>query len=323
MICLVVSPTKALEVFLKSLQLVKLTMALPKTKGFPTGSRNKGAAIREKKKKKRRSAHKIAVIWREYKKKSQTVSFVAKHTTFEQLKQNVLLKFTVDEICKFPSITTVINGVFEEEKTKSYDQLYNEIIYQIYLIQKDSCFDADSQEHTYENNCEMNVATLVECNKNNCHSNVCPNRYGTYQNNKMKFKVDTNEYGFGLYAQQFIKVNQHVVEYIGENIDEKEYQNRMKKLQNNNSYILRVRPGHYIDAMSQGNVARFINHSHVPNLRCKNYTNKNGYFSVHFIALRDIQIGEELTFHYGNEYSVGRFAFLCQCLKCKKAEMEM
>eukprot|EP01084_Bolivina_argentea_P310889 538039_1 len=107
---------------------------------------------------------------------------------------------------------------------------------------------------------------------------------------------------------------------MGENLDKNGYTKAMRMLTNTkqmNSYMLEVGNKQWIDGKRKANIARFINHSCVPNLKCEKYTNKFGMSSVHFVAVRDIKVGCELTFDYGNGFSAGRWAFECQCEECK------
>ena len=65
-----------------------------------------------------------------------------------------------------------------------------------------------------------------------------------------------------------------------------------------------------IDAENHGNLARFFNHSCVPNL---SYTTTLSIKSKPIIvihALKDIEIGEKLTISYGDKNSLG---FNCLC----------
>ena len=69
-------------------------------------------------------------------------------------------------------------------------------------------------------------------------------------------------------------------------------------------YMIKVHSDLYIDASDPAcsNFARFINHSPNPNLepQC------NAWHEIHFIALRDIVEGEELSWNYGDAYWEGR-----------------
>mmetsp|Transcript_8755 Transcript_8755/g.14382 ORF Transcript_8755/g.14382 Transcript_8755/m.14382 type:complete len:102 (+) Transcript_8755:2410-2715(+) len=60
-----------------------------------------------------------------------------------------------------------------------------------------------------------------------------------------------------------------------------------------------------IDATALGNVARFFNHSCSPNMRTHQiYVPPAPYPHIGFFALRDIEIGEELTFDYAGGANV-------------------
>ena len=57
---------------------------------------------------------------------------------------------------------------------------------------------------------------------------------------------------------------------------------------------------HVIDA-TQGNFARFINHSSKPNLKPE-YAFFDGFFHLIFITNRAIKLGEPLSYNYGSTY---------------------
>lgn len=60
----------------------------------------------------------------------------------------------------------------------------------------------------------------------------------------------------------------------------------------------------YIDPTKKGNHTRFIScDRESPNLDLKSYATGTG-FRAPFMALRDIQAGEELTFDYGSDFII-------------------
>ena len=77
----------------------------------------------------------------------------------------------------------------------------------------------------------------------------------------------------------------------------------------NNDYPL------YIDAEKHGNIARFFNHSCKPNLIFTTTLSIKSKPILVLHALKDIEIGEKLTFSYGDNDSIG---FKCLCGLCYK-----
>ena len=106
--------------------------------------------------------------------------------------------------------------------------------------------------------------------------------------------AESQIHGMGCYATAPIPSEQRIIEYIGELIDYDEAVRRTDKNDKNHSeYILEVQDNIFIDAARAGNEARFINHS------CDNncYIESDGN-RAYIVSLRDIAVGEELTFDY-------------------------
>ena len=107
--------------------------------------------------------------------------------------------------------------------------------------------------------------------------------------------------GLGLFTSEAIRSGEYVIEYTGE---VERY--RFLRLRRND-YLGEYTVGaHYpvrfvINAEESGNASRYINHSDTPNLRCITVI-VSGLLRVIFLALCDIQIGQELTFDYGEAY---------------------
>ncbi|MEC7840288.1 MAG: SET domain-containing protein-lysine N-methyltransferase [Chlamydiota bacterium] len=56
-----------------------------------------------------------------------------------------------------------------------------------------------------------------------------------------------------------------------------------------------------VDALHEGNILRFVNHSDLPNLSPTCVVDR-GLVRIVFVANRDIKEGEQLTFNYGEDY---------------------
>lgn len=125
--------------------------------------------------------------------------------------------------------------------------------------------------------------------------------------------------GWGIFAQLPISAGQFVMEYVGEVIDADELDVRSKACANDpHYYFLSLTGGETIDASKKGNISRFINHSCDPNCITQKWQ-ANGESRVGIFALRNIRVGEELTFDYQFErFSHKKQRCLCGAANCGK-----
>lgn len=88
----------------------------------------------------------------------------------------------------------------------------------------------------------------------------------------------------------------------------------------NTEYVLKIGPDQYVDAKpprAARSLGGYVNHSCDPNSKLVICDNNLDSFAL-FVALRDIEPGEEVTFDYGEDY-YGHFdTCLCGTNKCKK-----
>ncbi|RVD92184.1 SET domain-containing protein [Tubulinosema ratisbonensis] len=119
------------------------------------------------------------------------------------------------------------------------------------------------------------------------------------QENELEVKIYAEVskiHGIGIFAGQDVSAHEKILEYVGERIGKKVADKREKFYQRNNIrsiYLFKINEDTIIDATLKGNLARFINHSCVPNA----YTvTKNDKIFIY--ALRDIKKNEEITFYY-------------------------
>jgi SET domain len=128
--------------------------------------------------------------------------------------------------------------------------------------------------------------------------------------------------GWGLAALQKISSSDLVVEYVGEVIDEKTKEQRLKEWSkehpnDTNFYIMALQPNWYIDARLVANTARFVNHSCDPNCILLPI-NVNGWSRCGIFALRDIELGEFLSYDYHFEtQQTDKFICCCGALNCR------
>nr|CAD2159696.1 unnamed protein product [Meloidogyne enterolobii] len=150
----------------------------------------------------------------------------------------------------------------------------------------------------------------LECS-DNCECALCPEKC-TNRNIqfgiKFKLKVakcDSEQKGFGVFAQEKIPAGHFVVEYVGELVSKEEAEKRLTSQQHHN-YLFTIREfigGEcqytFIDGRYKGNISRYINHSCEPNLFLQVFRLGRASPSLAMFASRDILEGEELSYSYG------------------------
>ncbi len=106
-----------------------------------------------------------------------------------------------------------------------------------------------------------------------------------------KVRVGRADTGKGLYAEEDIPKGARIIEYTGKRVSE------AKAIKDAGKYLFEVGKGVTIDGNIKSNIARYINHSCVPNCEADGPEGK-----VYIWALKKIKKGEELTYDYGEEY---------------------
>ncbi|ATB41931.1 SET domain-containing protein-lysine N-methyltransferase [Cystobacter fuscus] len=104
--------------------------------------------------------------------------------------------------------------------------------------------------------------------------------------------------GQGAFATRPIKKGERIIEYLGERITQDEADERYddSAMARHHTFLFSVDDDTVIDAAREGNDARFINHSCAPN--CQAFLEDE---RIYIYALRDIAVGEELSYDYGYE----------------------
>ncbi|XP_065200646.1 histone-lysine N-methyltransferase EHMT1 isoform X2 [Planococcus citri] len=158
---------------------------------------------------------------------------------------------------------------------------------------------------------------LFECNAVcKCNKVTCKNRVVQHGITGRFQLFRTKEKGWGVSTLRLIPKGTYVCEYIGEIITDTEADTRQ-----DDSYLFDLdnRDGetYCIDAFRYGNIARFINHSCVPNLLPVRVfiDHQDLHFPrIAFFANRDIQPYEELGFDYGEKFWIIKYkSFTCTC----------
>ncbi|KAI0397256.1 hypothetical protein F5Y17DRAFT_415889 [Xylariaceae sp. FL0594] len=129
-------------------------------------------------------------------------------------------------------------------------------------------------------------------------------------------------HNWGLYAMENINKDDMIIEYVGEQVRQQISEireNRYLKSGIGSSYLFRIDDNTVIDATKKGGIARFINHSCMPNCTAK-IIKVEGSKRIVIYALRDIAQNEELTYDYKFEREIGsldRIPCLCGTAACK------
>lgn len=168
-------------------------------------------------------------------------------------------------------------------------------------------------------NC-LNRLLMIECNSRCKCGAACSNKR-FQQGCKVKVEVlKTEKKGWGLRTLEDLEPNQFVMEYCGEVMDYRDFQDRAEQYDRENRrhyYFMTLRADEIIDATFKGNLSRFINHSCDPNCETQKWT-VNGLLRIGFFTLKHITAGEELTFDYKLQ-RYGKVAQVCYCegLNCR------
>ena len=122
---------------------------------------------------------------------------------------------------------------------------------------------------------------------------------------KIRVRVGKSRiHGKGVFAAEPITQGTRILEYTGERIAKEEATRRIIQ---GNTYIFYFDASYDIDGSTRQNRARYINHSCDPN--CETDMKDGG---IWIITLRDITVGEELSYDYGYEL-VGYEKRPCRC----------
>ncbi|XP_057467487.1 uncharacterized protein LOC130756882 isoform X2 [Actinidia eriantha] len=157
----------------------------------------------------------------------------------------------------------------------------------------------------------------------------CRKEYARYKQSKCWKHLVVYKSGIhalGLYTPHFISRGAMVVEYVGEIVGlrvadkrESEYQSGRKLQYKSACYFFRIDKEHIIDATRKGGVARFVNHSCLPNCIAKVISLRNEK-KVVFFAERDIYPGEEITYdyHFNHEDDGEKIPCFCNSKNCRR-----
>ena len=116
--------------------------------------------------------------------------------------------------------------------------------------------------------------------------------------------------GLGLFATEPIPKGKRIIEYTGPLISNEVVE------RSNGRYFFGVNSKWSIDGSGRSNIARYINHSCRPNAEAFISARR-----VWIWSRRNIRVGEEITYDYGEEYFEGVIQPRgCKCAKCRETE---
>ncbi|OAA63318.1 histone-lysine n-methyltransferase [Niveomyces insectorum RCEF 264] len=171
----------------------------------------------------------------------------------------------------------------------------------------------------------QNRIMLYECNDMICNvgPELCHNREfqrlaeRTASKNPYNIGVEvfkTPNRGHGIRASRSFRPGQIIMEYIGEIITEEESDRRMNELYKDNEcyYLMSFDQSLIIDGTS-GSIARFVNHSCLPNCRMIKWIVSGQPRIALFAGDRPIMTGEELTYDYNFDPYSSKNVQTCLC----------
>ncbi|ELQ39582.1 histone-lysine N-methyltransferase [Pyricularia oryzae] len=148
-------------------------------------------------------------------------------------------------------------------------------------------------------------------------------RFNQLKKRKKPVKFERSAiHNWGLYAMEHIPKDDMIIEYVGEEVRPSVAQVREARYDRSgigSSYLFRIDEDAVIDATKKGGIARFINHSCMPNCTAK-IIRVEGTKRIVIYALRDIARNEELTYDYKfelEEKEEDRVPCLCGTTNCK------
>lgn len=165
----------------------------------------------------------------------------------------------------------------------------------------------------FYSNCEQfcrNRGLLIECGSCNFGEN-CKNKRIQSKKYAKLLLVPTQNKGLGVFADEHLNADQFVIEYVGEVVSQKQFEQRMVKYaqsESNHIYVLSAKcetltgkKNMIVDATMMGNISRYFNHSCDPNCYVQIWETF-GHSRIAIFTKRKIQKGEELTYNYRIEF---------------------
>ncbi|KNC98643.1 uncharacterized protein SPPG_06324 [Spizellomyces punctatus DAOM BR117] len=171
-----------------------------------------------------------------------------------------------------------------------------------------------------ESNC-INKELFIECMGETCPAGqYCQNRRFQNRHYAPIEIFETEKKGFGLRATAPIRGGSFIIEYCGEVITGAMFKKRIQeydKQGRKHFYFMSLKANEFIDASKKGNMSRFMNHSCSPNCALHKWVVGSNW-RIGIFALRDLDVGEELSFDYKFErYGAKAQECFCGSANCK------
>ncbi len=133
-------------------------------------------------------------------------------------------------------------------------------------------------------------------------------RKSKYTPGEYALRVRRSLTGKGLFTEQDIPKGKCIIEYVGKPVSEE------VAYRDGGKYFFETEKNKTIDGNIPSNLARYINHSCLPN--CEAIGPKGKVF---IFSLKRIKAGTELFYDYGKEYFDKHIKMRgCRCFKCAK-----
>jgi uncharacterized protein len=135
--------------------------------------------------------------------------------------------------------------------------------------------------------------------------------YMPHMARKRAFRIGRSRTGLGLFATMPIKKKAFIVEYKGRKLTTEQ----ADKLEaRGNRYLYEINSRWTIDGTGRRNLGRYANHSCRPNAEAHTIGHK-----VIIRAIKNIRIGDEITYDYGRDYLTNVITRRgCKCDKCRR-----
>ena len=167
----------------------------------------------------------------------------------------------------------------------------------------------------------INRDLFQECSEIYCpHGSGCTNRRFQLKEYAPLDVKRAGKKGFGLFAKEDTKAGTFLIEYVGEVLEEEEYERRKQFYELSHQrhyYFMNIGNGETVDATRMGGFGRFINHSCEPNCETQKWT-VNGEVTIGLFTKVDVTAGTELTFDYNfQRYGDKPVKCLCGAPSCR------